>query len=130
MGLMRNRGKKTGNSPCKKSISYRIFSKRLHQTCIGVAFVIEQLERKLGGIRENLEMTDVSTPATVIRYTGNWKGSFEGWLMTKETGFTSLPKTLPGLKDFYMAGHWVEPGGGVPAALLSGRNLAQVIARK
>ncbi len=93
-------------------------------------FVIEELETKLGGIRENLEMLDVSTPATVIRYTNNWKGSFEGWLMTRDTGFKSLQKTLPGLNDFYLCGHWVEPGGGVPAALLSGRNLAQVIGRK
>lgn len=93
-------------------------------------FAIEQLEAKFGGISENLEMVDVATPATVIRYTNNWKGSFEGWLMTRETGFQSLPKTLPGLSDFYMAGHWVEPGGGLPAALLSGRNVSQVIERK
>ena len=32
----------------KKSISYSIFRKRLHQTCIGVAFVIEQFEGKIG----------------------------------------------------------------------------------
>jgi len=90
-------------------------------------FFIEQLDRELGGIKENLEMVDVSTPATVIRYTGNWKGSFEGWMVTKETGFDSMPKDLPGLADFYMAGQWVEPGGGVPAVFFSGRNLVQLI---
>lgn len=93
-------------------------------------FYIDQLDRKLGGIRENLEMVDVSTPATLVRYTHNWKGSVEGWMVTKETGFDSLPKTLPGLEDFYMAGQWVEPGGGVPAVFFSGRNLAQIISRK
>ena len=31
----------------KKSISWRIFRKRLHQTCIGVAFIIELLEGKV-----------------------------------------------------------------------------------
>jgi len=93
-------------------------------------FYIDELDKELGGIRENLEMVDVSTPATLIRYTHNWKGSVEGWMVTKETGFNSLPKVLPGLKDFYMAGQWVEPGGGVPAAFFSGRNLVQVISRK
>jgi phytoene dehydrogenase-like protein len=93
-------------------------------------FFIDQLDKELGGIKENLEMVDVSTPATLIRYTHNWKGSVEGWLVTKETGFDSLPKVLPGLKDFYMAGQWVEPGGGVPSAFFSGRNLVQVICRK
>lgn len=90
-------------------------------------FYIDQLDKRLGGIRENLEMVDVSTPATIIRYTHNWKGSFEGWMVTRETGFNSLPKVLPGLRDFYMAGHWVEPGGGVPAVFFSGRNLVQLI---
>ncbi len=93
-------------------------------------YFIERLDKELGGIRENLEMTDVSTPATWIRYTHNWKGSAEGWMITKETGFNSLPKVLPGLEDFYMAGQWVEPGGGVPAAFFSGRNVVQIIAKK
>jgi len=93
-------------------------------------FYIDQLDRKLGGIRENLEMTDIATPATLHRYTHNWKGSVEGWMVTRETGFDSLPKVLPGLDDFYMAGQWVEPGGGVPAVFFSGRNLAQIIAGK
>jgi len=93
-------------------------------------FYLDELDKELGGIRENLEMVDVSTPATLIRYTHNWKGSVEGWMVTKETGFDSLPKILPGLKDFFMAGQWVEPGGGVPAAFFSGRNLVQVISRK
>ncbi|MCX6271278.1 MAG: NAD(P)/FAD-dependent oxidoreductase [Bacteroidetes bacterium] len=92
--------------------------------------VIGYLDKKLGGIKENLEMVDVSTPATVIRYTNNWKGSFEGWLMTKESGLSNMRKTLPGLEHFYMAGQWVEPGGGVPAALFSGRNAAQLICKK
>ena len=93
-------------------------------------FVIEQLDRHLGDIKTNLEMVDVCTPATVIRYTGNWKGSYEGWLMNREAAYNGMTRTLPGLSDFYMAGHWVEPGGGVPAAMMSGRNVAQVIARK
>jgi len=31
-----------------------------------------------------------------------------------------MQKTLPGLANFYLAGHWVEPGGGLPAAAMSG----------
>jgi phytoene dehydrogenase-like protein len=93
-------------------------------------FYIDMIDRELGGIREYLEMVDVATPATTIRYTHNWKGSVEGWIVTKETGFDSLPKELPGLKDFYMAGQWVEPGGGVPSSFFSGRNVVQVISKK
>jgi phytoene dehydrogenase-like protein len=38
-----------------------------------------------------------------------------------------MEKTLPGLRSFYMAGHWVEPGGSVPIVAMSGRNAIQMI---
>ena len=92
--------------------------------------VLGLLERRFGEVRSKVEMTDVSTPATFIRYTSNWKGSFEGWLWTPKIGLRRMSKTLPGLENFYMAGHWVQPGGGLPAALKSGRDLAQILCKK
>lgn len=92
--------------------------------------VVQTLENRFGNLQSNIEVIDVSTPSTVIRYTNNWRGSFEGWLMTPGIGFKSMPKTLPGLKNFYMTGQWVEPGGGVPAVMMSGRNVAQIICKK
>jgi phytoene dehydrogenase-like protein len=91
--------------------------------------VMDVLESKLGGIRDKVETVDVATPATVIRYTANWKGSLEGWVMTPKVGLRHMSRTLPGLRDFYMAGQWVEPGGGIPPAMMSGRNVAQIICR-
>lgn len=91
--------------------------------------VIEVLDKKLGDIASRVEVYDVATPATYIRYTNNWKGSPEGWLPTPSTFGRRIRKTLPGLKNFYMVGQWVEPGGGLPAVALSGRNLAQIICR-
>jgi phytoene dehydrogenase-like protein len=38
-----------------------------------------------------------------------------------------VQKRLPGLSGFYMAGQWVEPGGGVPPALMSGRQVIQLL---
>lgn len=92
--------------------------------------IIEILEKKFGNIKSQVEVTDISTPATVIRYTNNWKGSLEGWLLTPEVGLKSMKKVLPGLKDFYMVGQWVEPGGGLPPAIMSGRNITQIICKK
>jgi phytoene dehydrogenase-like protein len=92
--------------------------------------IIEILEKKFGNIKSHVEVTDISTPATVIRYTNNWKGSLEGWLLTPEVGLKSMKKMLPGLKDFYMAGQWVKPGGGLPPAIMSGRNITQIICKK
>ena len=41
-----------------------------------------------------------------------------------------MSKTLPGLDNFYMAGQWVEPGGGLPTAAMSGRNVTQIVCKK
>ncbi|MBN1291747.1 MAG: NAD(P)/FAD-dependent oxidoreductase [Candidatus Latescibacteria bacterium] len=92
--------------------------------------VIEILDKKFGSIKENIEVVDVSTPATVKRYTNNWKGSFEGWILTPQVGFRQMKKTLPGLNNFYMIGQWVDPGGGLPTAIKSGRDVAQIICKK
>jgi phytoene dehydrogenase-like protein len=81
--------------------------------------VISIFEKKIPN--PPIEVIDVATPATVIRVTANWQGSMEGWFLTPRTGFRQLPKTLPGLSQFLMAGHWIEPGGGLPAGLFTAR---------
>jgi phytoene dehydrogenase-like protein len=73
---------------------------------------------------------DVATPVTWERYIGNWKGSFEDWLETTDTLMMQMDKTLPRLENFYMAGQWVEPGGSVPTAVMSGRNVIQILCKK
>ncbi len=92
--------------------------------------IAEGMENRLGSLIPHLEMKDLSTPATVVRYTNNWKGSFEGWVMTPKVGFSQLPMQLPGLRNFYMAGQWISPGGGLPTALISGRGVAGLICKK
>jgi phytoene dehydrogenase-like protein len=91
--------------------------------------VIKALDRRFPGLAAQVEMRDVATPMTFERYTGNWQGTFLGWLISTKTLRMRMSKTLPGLKDFYMAGQWVEPGGSVPTATMSGRNVTQIICK-
>ena len=93
------------------------------------AQVIAVFEKRFPKAKGKIKVVDVATPATIIRYTGNWRGSMEGWLMTPATGIKQLPAVLPGLKDFYMVGQWISPGGGLPAGLLTGRGIAKMIAK-
>lgn len=95
--------------------------------------VIELLEKRFPGISRQVEMVDVATPLTFERYTGNWKGSFEGWLITPENSYTlmkRMPQTLPGLDSFYLCGQWVEPGGGLPSGVMSAKRLMKTICKK
>ncbi len=94
--------------------------------------VVSILDRRFPGLAGQVEMRDIASPTTFVRYTGNWKGSFEGWQVTPKTWMFGqvMKKTLPGLDNFYMAGQWVEPGGGLPAVAMSGRNVIQIICRR
>jgi phytoene desaturase len=91
--------------------------------------VLQRLEAHYPGISAQVEVTDVTTPYTTWRYTLNHKGAWEGWLMTSEALKTPIERTLPGLSNFYMAGQWVMPGGGVPPCLYSGRHAVQLLCR-
>ncbi|MDF1561138.1 MAG: NAD(P)/FAD-dependent oxidoreductase [Bacteroidales bacterium] len=95
--------------------------------------IVRLLEQRFPGITEQVEVTDVATPITLERYTGNWKGSFEGWIITPENAFTMtkpLPQKVPGLKNFYMCGQWVEPGGGLPTSIMSAKRLLKTICKE
>jgi phytoene dehydrogenase-like protein len=95
--------------------------------------VVTLLDQRFPGISEQVEMVDVATPLTWERYTGNWKGSFEGWLITPQNAsnvMRPMRQTLPGLQNFYMCGQWVEPGGGLPTGVTSGRRLVQALCKE
>jgi phytoene desaturase len=94
------------------------------------ADVLARLEVHYPGITSQVEMTDIATPLTTWRYTLNREGSFMGWLPTPKAMRTLVLKTLPGLSNFYMAGQWVAPGGGVPPCLYSGRHIIQILCKR
>jgi len=97
------------------------------QKKIVIQEIIAILDKRFPGLAQHIERSDIATPATFVRYTGNWQGSYEGWLPTPRILGRRISYTLPGLKDFFMAGHWVVAGGGLPSAALSGRYVAQMI---
>ena len=102
---------------------YEAEKQRIAEEVIGV------FEKRFPKAKGMIEVIDVATPATIIRYTGNWKGSMEGWLITPATGMKTLPPVLPGLKNFYMVGQWISPGGGLPSGLITGRMVSRRICK-
>jgi phytoene desaturase len=86
-----------------------------------------ELEHHMPEVRGAARAVDVSTPLTYWAMARSWRGAYEGWLPTPDSFFGHIRKTLPGLGRFYMAGQWVEPGGGVPTAMLSGRQAIQLL---
>ena len=81
------------------------------------------------GFSRQIEMTDVATPLTYERYTGNLRGSYMTWML--DGGFQRrhrfVPKTVPGLQGFFMASMWTNPPGGLPGAASAGRGVIQLL---
>jgi phytoene dehydrogenase-like protein len=91
---------------------------------------LRNLESHFPDIRARVRMTDIATPLTYWTMARSWRGAYEGWMPSSDAIFGHVKKTLGGLSDFYMAGQWVEPGGGVPSAVMSGRQVAQLICQR
>ena len=75
-----------------------------------------------------VDVSDVATPLTYERYCANWKGS---WMtdMTPSTKMKSYPAVVDGLSGVYFAGHRMQPPGGLPVALATGRAAVQYLCR-
>jgi len=97
--------------------------------CIADQFV-GFLQRRFPEIKDKVEMVDVATPMTFERYTGNWQGSFEGWLITTKSIRMRIPKKLRTVRNLHLIGQWVQPGGGVPTGAMHGRAVIQAICRE
>ncbi|MBC9783076.1 NAD(P)/FAD-dependent oxidoreductase [Heliobacterium chlorum] len=97
-------------------------------------FIIDFLEKQYPGLKGQIEAIDTSTPVTAERYTGNYQGTVMAWSPFGDTEdhvkplIDKLHMQLPGLKNFYMAGHWLSTGALI-RAVSSGRYVMQFICK-
>ncbi len=92
--------------------------------------LIKKVEEKLlPGLSRAIEVREVGTPLTNVRYTGNYRGAIYGWDQTLDN---SEPRRLPHdtpVRNLYLAGAWTRPGGGYGAVMPSGLQcFAQIMA--
>jgi prolycopene isomerase len=74
----------------------------------------------LPGLRDAIEVREVGTPLTNLRYTANPRGAVYGWDQTLDnSGSTRLPHKTP-VRNLYLAGAWTRPGHGYGGVLWSG----------
>jgi phytoene dehydrogenase-like protein len=97
-----------------------------------LAEVVRALEERFPGIARRVEASDVATPITCERYTGNWRGCMQAWAITpalwkRSTSGRGLPHTFPEVDGFHLIGHWTEPASGTPPAAKDGRDVVRAI---
>jgi phytoene dehydrogenase-like protein len=91
-------------------------------------YTIRQLGKRWDGFASRVEVIDVPTPHTYYRYTGNYKGSPDGWYITMDNMRAQEPlRTLPGLEGLRMIGQWTAPFTGTVVAALTGRQIIQLM---
>jgi phytoene dehydrogenase-like protein len=77
-------------------------------------------ETLLPGLSKAIEVKEIGTPLTNVRYTSNYRGAIYGWDQTVDN---SEPRRLPHrtpIRNLYLAGAWTRPGGGYGAVMPSG----------
>jgi all-trans-retinol 13,14-reductase len=83
--------------------------------------LIRKAERALlPGLSDAIEVKEIGTPLTNVRYTGHHRGAIYGWDQTvNNSGSTRVGHATP-IRNLYLAGAWSRPGHGYGAVIPSG----------
>jgi prolycopene isomerase len=82
--------------------------------------VIDRIERRLiPGLREMIEIKEIGSPLTNVRYTGNPRGAIYGYAMAMNNAFLKRNDNRTPVDSLYLAGAWGTPGGGYTGCLRS-----------
>jgi phytoene dehydrogenase-like protein len=83
--------------------------------------LIDRVEKTfLPGLRKSIEVLEVATPLTNLRFTSHPRGAIYGWDQTVgNSGNSRFPQATP-IKNLYLSGAWTFPGHGYGACIPSG----------
>jgi all-trans-retinol 13,14-reductase len=83
--------------------------------------LIDKAEKQfLPGLRDAIEVMEVATPLTNVRFTSNCRGAIYGWDQTVDNSGNRRVQHDTPIKSLYLAGAWTAPGGGYGACIPSG----------
>lgn len=92
--------------------------------------LIKRAEKVIPNLSAYIEESEVATPLTMERCTGNYKGSVLGFSQTVfQSGIWRLPQKTP-IRNLYLANAWTWLGGGISCTMYSGEGLAEAILKR
>lgn len=116
---------KTEQPGFRRGEAYRAF-KEAHAQAL-VRRVEEAISPQLG---RHIEVLDVATPVTHLRYTGNKDGTIMGQVANRENMRLKISGNRTPVPRLFLAGYWAEYGGGVPMAVKAAANTALLVLRR
>jgi phytoene dehydrogenase-like protein len=90
--------------------------------------MLGRIEKQYPRVKGKIAVWDVATPMTYERYTGTCRGSWMTKVLPGQSR-TVYPVKPKGVERLYLAGHRMQPPGGMPVALITGRRAAQYLCR-
>lgn len=82
------------------------------------------------GLKDNIELLEIGSPATFERYTGNTDGALYGFENTNHIyGEAKIPITTH-MDNLFQTGHWGKPGGGIWNSMFNGYSAAITVLNK
>lgn len=74
-------------------------------------------------------MLDVATPKTYERYCNAYRGSFMSFMPTVKGKMMAHTGRIKGLGNIFLSGQWLQPPGGLPVAVVTGKDTIMRICR-
>jgi phytoene dehydrogenase-like protein len=104
------------NALAKDSTAYHREKTRIGEEIIGA------IETRFPQMKGKLNLLDVATPKTFERYCNAYRGAFMPFLPTVEGKMMAHTGRIKGLENVFLSGQWLQPPGGLPVALITGKD--------
>ncbi|MCG2722873.1 MAG: hypothetical protein L6290_12810, partial [Thermodesulfovibrionales bacterium] len=109
------------NAPFRTPLYWKRNKKRI------LVEFLNKVEKIIPGIQKHVLYLDGASPATLYKYTLNYKGAAYGWAATPSQLFQPIFMHKSFIKGLYLTGHWTTKAHGIPGVIYLGYDTAQLI---
>ena len=99
------------------------------KTRIGMS-VIKAMETRFPYMQGKLKLLDVASPQTYKKYCNAYRGAFMGFWPTLQGKELQHKGNIKGLNNIFLSGQWLQPPGGLPTALVTGKDTIMRLCKK
>ncbi len=92
--------------------------------------VIRAMESRFPEMAGKLKLLDVASPQTYDRYCNAYRGAFMAFWPTLKGKQLAHTGQIRGLDNLVLSGQWLQPPGGLPIALIAGKDTIMRLCRK
>ena len=92
--------------------------------------VIRAMETRFPEMAGRLKLLDVASPQTYERYCNAYRGAFMAFWPTLKGKQLAHTGQIPGLNNLVLSGQWLQPPGGLPVALITGKDTIMRLCKK